>query len=121
MKTTAWALILGGSSGLGLATAKKLAQSGYAILCVHRDRRADMDAIHEHFSTIKASSAGFHSFNVDATNTGKQEELLRQFKELLGKEKIKVVVHSIAKGNLKPMYGDNAPNLQNQDFSNKNW
>ena len=34
-----WALILGGSSGLGLATAKKLAKHGMNICIVHRNSR----------------------------------------------------------------------------------
>ena len=38
-----WALILGGSSGLGLATAKKLAKANYNILIVHRDRKSDLE------------------------------------------------------------------------------
>ena len=37
MNNNHWALILGGSSGLGLATAKKLASHGYHILIIHRD------------------------------------------------------------------------------------
>ena len=40
-----WALILGGSSGLGLATAKKLAKHGYNLIVLHRDRRADIAEI----------------------------------------------------------------------------
>jgi len=37
-----WALILGGSSGLGLATAIKLASEGFNICIVHRDRRSNI-------------------------------------------------------------------------------
>ena len=40
-----WALILGGSSGFGLATAKKLARHGMSIAVVHRDRRGAMKTI----------------------------------------------------------------------------
>jgi len=32
-----WGLILGGSSGLGLASAKKLAKHGMNICIIHRD------------------------------------------------------------------------------------
>jgi len=111
-----WALILGGSSGLGLATAKKLAQAGYSILCVHRDRRVDMDAIAMQFAEIKAMGVGLHSFNADATNPHKRQALLLEFETLLGQAKLKVVVHSIAKGNLKPMRSKDTPSLKNQDF-----
>jgi enoyl-[acyl-carrier protein] reductase I len=40
-----WALILGGSSGLGLATAKKLARHGMNIFIIHRNSRAKEDEI----------------------------------------------------------------------------
>ena len=109
-------MVLGGSSGLGLATAKRLAQAGYSILCIHRDRRVDMDRIKAEFSKIESLGLGFHSFNTDATNSSKQEALVEEIKAVLGKGKIAVLVHSIAKGNLKPMNSDQGPNLQNQDF-----
>ena len=34
-----WALILGGSSGFGLATARKLSAHGMNLCLVHRDRK----------------------------------------------------------------------------------
>ena len=37
-----WAIILGGSSGLGLATAKKLAEHGMNIFVIHRNSRSQM-------------------------------------------------------------------------------
>ncbi|HMB63426.1 MAG TPA: hypothetical protein VKN36_10160, partial [Eudoraea sp.] len=40
-----WAIILGGSRGLGLATCRKLASHGYALIVIHRDRKADMGEI----------------------------------------------------------------------------
>lgn len=45
-----WALILGGSSGLGLATAKKLASEGMHICIIHRSRRA---ALHDFENEVK--------------------------------------------------------------------
>ena len=40
-----WALILGGSSGFGLATAMRLAEAGMNVAIVHRDRRGAMARI----------------------------------------------------------------------------
>ena len=37
-----WALVLGGSSGFGLATARKLARHGMSVCVVHRDRKGSM-------------------------------------------------------------------------------
>lgn len=114
---THWALILGGSSGLGLATAKKLAGLGYAIICVHRDRRADMDVITQEFEAIRALDVPLHTFNADAANGAKQERLFDAIRAKMGAGKFKVVVHSIAKGNLKPLLSNKGSELQNQDFN----
>ena len=50
-----WMLILGGSSGLGLATAKKLAKHGLNICIVHRSPRMLEDQINREFEDIKSS------------------------------------------------------------------
>lgn len=114
---SAWALILGGSSGLGLATAKKLAGHGFNIIVVHRDRKTDMDIIQKDFRTIEALPVRFKSFNVDAVHADSRAGLLLDIRKLLGSDgKIKVMVHSIAKGNLKPMYSFGAKELEHQDF-----
>jgi len=39
-----WALILGGSSGFGLATAHQLSRHGVHLCLVHRDRKGAMAA-----------------------------------------------------------------------------
>ncbi|UCD60026.1 MAG: SDR family oxidoreductase [Flavobacteriaceae bacterium] len=112
-----WALILGGSKGLGLASAKKLACNGYHILVVHRDRNMDMKDIAKDFKEIGAAGMLFKSYNQDAILKGSRDELIQQIKDFLPEgHKIKVLVHSIAKGNLKPMYSSNEKELSNQDF-----
>jgi len=40
-----WCVILGGSSGFGLATATTLAEHGMSCFIVHRDRRGAMARI----------------------------------------------------------------------------
>ena len=66
---TEWALILGGSSGFGLATATKLAPNGMSVCVVHRDRRGAMERIEKEFAEIRANGAGFLALNVDALAT----------------------------------------------------
>ena len=44
-----WALILGASSGLGLATAKKLAKEGLNLCLVYRALKSDVAAIESEF------------------------------------------------------------------------
>lgn len=115
--TKKWALILGGSSGLGLATAQKLGQHGFNLILLHRDRRTDLDEITSQLEQIRALGVKVVSFNADATNGTKQKELIHEIAIQLEGQKIAVVVHSIAKGNLKPMYAAEAPTLHNQDFN----
>lgn len=112
-----WALILGGSSGIGLATARKLAMHGYSLVVLHRDRRADMMEVENEFEFIRSSGVQLKSFNVDALNKVKIEEVFPTISELLGESKISVLVHSIAKGNLKPLSSiDSQDSLDAQDF-----
>jgi len=121
MTTTAttdlWALLLGGSSGLGLATAKKLAQHGYNIIVLHRDRRSDLEAIKKDFQEITSTGVQLKSYNIDVTKSENIRTLIAEFKDVLQlSHKIKILVHSIAKGNLKPMVAANEPSLGNADF-----
>ncbi len=112
-----WAIILGGSSGLGLASAQKLAQHGYNICIIHRNRKTELNHIAQEFEHIKKRNVSFISFNIDATNKEKRTEVILDLKEILGKNaKINVLIHSIAKGNLKPMVSDSKNTLLNDDF-----
>ncbi|HRI24147.1 MAG TPA: SDR family oxidoreductase [Ferruginibacter sp.] len=114
--TNYWALILGGSAGMGLATAKKLAQHGCNIIIVFRSARVDLPAIEKEFELLKASGISLLTFNEDAMNADKRAAMISHITEKLGQAgKIRALVHSIAKGNLKPMEGEGAL-LQNDDF-----
>lgn len=112
-----WALILGGSSGLGLATARKLADHGCNIIIIHRNRKSDAAMIEKEFNRIIATGVDFLSFNEDAIQSVKRDAMIKMICARLGeKGKIKVLIHSIAKGNLKPMITGEKPALQNDDF-----
>lgn len=115
--TDYWAIILGGSSGLGLASAKKLAQQGMNICIIHRNSRADMESIQTNFDDIKSNDIKFLSFNADALNKEKTAEVISEIKNKIGeKGRIRCLIHSIAKGNLKPMASENEPTLSSDDF-----
>lgn len=115
--TDYWAIILGGSSGLGLASAKKLAQQGMNICIIHRNSRSEMESIQTNFDDIKSNEIHFLSFNADALSKEKTAELISEIKTKIGeKGRIRCLVHSIAKGNLKPMASENQPILSSDDF-----
>ena len=112
-----WALVLGGSAGLGLASAKKLAAHGCNIIIVHRNSKADSSAIEQEFEKIRTNGVELLSFNKDAMSVEKRTVMIDRIKEKLGTDgKIRVLIHSIAKGNLKPMVADERPVLQNDDL-----
>ncbi|MCR9252099.1 MAG: SDR family oxidoreductase [bacterium] len=103
-----WALIIGGSSGIGLASAKKLAQEGFGIIIIHRDRRSVLETVEKEFEEIKGAAKGFLALNYDATNHDKIDESLEQIKTTVGENGIKMVVHAVSRGNLKPFIGENS-------------
>jgi len=97
-----WGVILGASSGFGLATAKKLASQGMNICAVHRDRRGAMKNVEEEFDAIKACGVKFLSMNTNALDPEARQEVLNTLQKNLGEgEKIRMLLHSIAFGNLK--------------------
>lgn len=99
-----WALILGGSSGFGLASAKKLAANGMNVFVVHRDRRGAMKNIQPEFDTIAADNdVSFVTLNINALTEEGRSEIIRQLKEKMKGGKVRMLLHSIAFGNLRPI------------------
>jgi len=97
-----WALVLGGSSGFGLATCQKLAENGMNLLIAHRDRRGAMKAIDPEFDKLRGLGVRVRTWNVDAISADKREVVLEEIgEELADTGKIRVLLHSIAFGNLK--------------------
>jgi enoyl-[acyl-carrier protein] reductase III len=99
------ALILGGSSGLGLAAAKKLAAHGMGICIIHRNSRSEMNEIEQDFEAIKSMGVPFLAFNADASHEGKRAEIVEQLQAYKGR--FRCLLHSIAKGSLKAMQHEN--------------
>jgi len=97
-----WAVILGGSSGFGLATAQALAEHGMNLCLVHRDRRALLSAIEPEFAKLRGLGVEVVTKNVDALSADKRDAVLDELATTLGSEgRVRVVLHSIAFGNLK--------------------
>jgi NAD(P)-dependent dehydrogenase (short-subunit alcohol dehydrogenase family) len=97
-----WALILGGSSGFGLASAKKLATCGMSVAVVHRDRRGAMAPIDQEFAAIRAGGSELLTFNLDALSEAGRATVLDALTErMAGRGRVRLVLHSIALGNLK--------------------
>ncbi|MEP0984723.1 SDR family oxidoreductase [Ekhidna sp.] len=110
------ALIIGGSSGIGLAAAKKLASHGCSITIIHRDRKQgviELDAISADLS--KNFNVSISNHNIDATNSEKIEECLQSLKSS-DISSFDMVLHAVSRGNLKPFVSDGAK-LTTQDLA----
>ena len=101
---------------MGLATATKLGAKGFNLIVIHRDRKSDLPRIAADFEEITANGVECIAFNMDATSPEKQQDLIVKISETIKDSKISVLVHSIAKGNLKPMNSEDALELNSQDF-----
>ncbi|MFP4572754.1 MAG: SDR family oxidoreductase [Desulfobacterales bacterium] len=108
-----WAVIVGGSSGFGLAAAKKLAACKINVCIVHRDRRSAMKKIEPEFDTLRKTGVGVVTFNLDGLSEEGRTRVLDGLSEELGKTgKVRLLLHSVAFGNLKllgPYPGSEAP------------
>ncbi|MBF0225450.1 MAG: SDR family oxidoreductase [Desulfobacterales bacterium] len=97
-----WALIIGGSSGFGLATAQKLARHGMNLCIVHRDRRGALNRIQSDFDELKRSGIKVRIFNLDALSDQGRTTVLNDLAADIGQTgRVKLLLHSIAFGNLK--------------------
>src|SRR5262245_33191747 len=96
-----WGVILGGSSGFGLATAHKLTAHGMNLAIVHRDRRGAMHRIEPEFEKLRGTGVQLRIWNADALDAEKRAEIVGELKPLLGAGRVRMLLHSIAFGNLK--------------------
>ncbi|MBC7660681.1 MAG: SDR family oxidoreductase [Chitinophagaceae bacterium] len=107
-----WALILGGSSGIGLASAKKLAAHGFNLCVVHRDRRGSMAEVEKDFDEIRAHGGRLVTFNCDALTSATRALILDSIAKEAGAASLGLVLHSIALGNMRPV-----ADLNEDDFA----
>ncbi|MFZ0964617.1 MAG: SDR family oxidoreductase [Terriglobia bacterium] len=107
---TPWGLIVGSSSGFGAAVSVELARCGINIFGVHFDRRQNMPQVEQVIARIRETGVDVLFFNINAADPGKRAEALNQmqehWKKTGGKHFIKVLLHSVAFGSLKPYLGE---------------
>ena len=97
-----WALILGASSGIGAACAKKLAESGINIYGIYLRKPQSVITKLEEYIKSQNVECFFHKMN--AMNEDKRIEAIKNLQKL---GNIKCFIHSIAFGTLKPMITKN--------------
>jgi NAD(P)-dependent dehydrogenase (short-subunit alcohol dehydrogenase family) len=97
-----WGLILGASSGFGLASAHKLAAHGMNLYLVHRDRRGAMSRIEPEFEKLRGTGVEVVTKNADALDPDVRGETLSDLARKMGPDgRVRTLLHSIAFGNLK--------------------
>ena len=88
-----WALILGGSSGMGEATARALAADGYNICGIHLDFRAALQHVEDIKSDLAALGRDVLYINMNAADDEKRAGALAQLKELFDAAKAALASH----------------------------
>ncbi|MEN3046288.1 MAG: SDR family oxidoreductase [Candidatus Hydrothermales bacterium] len=104
-----YALILGSSSGFGKASSLYFAEKGMNIFGVHLDRKSTLPDVRNLVKEIEKKGVFVKFFNVNAADHEKRKEVIDEIEKVLRKEKkiLKIVLHSLAFGTLKPYIGDN--------------
>jgi enoyl-[acyl-carrier protein] reductase III len=99
-----WALVLGSSSGFGEATALELGRRGMNVAGVHLDRKNTLPHVDEIVGAIRKSGGRAEFYNANAADEAKRKEILDTLGPLLAGKQIRVVLHSLAFGALKPFF-----------------
>lgn len=101
-----WGIVLGASSGFGAATARELGRRGMSIVGVHLDRKATVPLAEAVADDVRAAGAEAHFFNVNAADAEKRAQVCERMHELTGGAPVRLLLHSLAFGALRPFIGD---------------
>jgi NAD(P)-dependent dehydrogenase (short-subunit alcohol dehydrogenase family) len=101
-----WAVILGASSGFGAATALELARNGVSIIGFHLDRGPALEAARELVKQLEGHGVRAIYSNTNIANAEKRREAVAKIKELVGDDKVHMLMHSVAFGSLHRFIDD---------------
>ena len=113
-----WVLLLGGSTGHGAATAKRLASDGYGIIAFHFDRGDAKKVAEETISEVsELTNDCCHYFNTNATSEEAMDKYIPQIKEITKGEPLKLLLHSIAFGTTTNFFGEKPVTQRQMDMT----
>ncbi len=116
LKLDGWALILGASSGFGAATALKLAKHGMDIIGIHLDMKSTIqNAINIKNEIEQKYNKKAIFFNTNAADINNIKNIVSKLKEEIGENSIRVLLHSLAFGTLRPYIADTLNNSVNKE------
>jgi NAD(P)-dependent dehydrogenase (short-subunit alcohol dehydrogenase family) len=115
---TEWVLILGGSTGHGAATAKRLAKDGYGVIAFHFDRGEAKKIAGETITEVNETTGGnCHYFNTNAAAVETMDKYIPQIKEITGGQPVKLLLHSIAFGTTTNFFGEKPVTQKQMDMT----
>jgi len=118
IRLSGWALTLGASSGFGEAASLALARAGLNIFGVHLDRKATLGNAERIVGEIKSLGRDAVFFNVNAADPDKRVETAAHMQRVLDERgeggALRVLLHSLAFGTLKPFVADPMKDAVNQ-------
>ncbi|MDP9077423.1 MAG: SDR family oxidoreductase [Bacteroidota bacterium] len=105
-----WAVILGGSGGFGYAAVQKLAAHGMNVAVLYRENKAADKSLKEKLAQIaESNSTTILPYNINALDNDSRAAFVKEFATIAPKNSVKLLLHSIARGNLKPLTIKNNP------------
>ena len=115
---TEWVLILGGSTGHGAATAKRLAKDGYGVIAFHFDRGEAKKIAEETITEVNKTTGGnCHYFNTNAASVETMDKYIPQIKEITCGQPVKLLLHSIAFGTTTNFFGEKPVTQKQMDMT----
>lgn len=108
------ALITGGTGGIGFACAELLAENGFDLMIVHRDRRSKMVEVNEKFEILRKKGANIKAFNINLVNEDSLDTVSEYLKNTPSAS-VKVFIHAVADANAGYLFGEGKI-LQSDDF-----
>ena len=115
---TDWVLILGGSTGHGAATAKRLAKDGYGVISFHFDRGEAKKIAEETITEVNKTTGGnCHYFNTNAASVETMDNYIPQIKEITIGQPVKLLLHSIAFGTTTNFFGEKPVTQKQMDMT----
>ncbi len=112
-----WALILGGSGGMGFGTAKKLAVEGMNLILIYRDTRIiENDFLQNVENLKKETNVQIETINANALQADAVQSTFEKIKAITnGSSGIKLLLHAVSRGNLK-LLSPGTNQLSDEDF-----
>jgi enoyl-[acyl-carrier protein] reductase III len=110
--SNSWAIILGGSSGFGMAAIEKLVTYGMNVAVLYRETAITEKVLKQRFLELSAQhEIDILPFNLNALDAAGRNAFVEKFNAAVNKNHcVKLLLHSIARGNLKPLVlPDNMP------------